>query len=117
MVISNAIHRLAGAVGKPAARPCFGAVSALFAWVLLLFAPTPANAAPIVMTDILGRTVTLEKPAERIVLGTGRSISVLALIHPDPVSRIVGWRDDFKRDTTSYAAWQKAFPAIVLRRA
>jgi iron complex transport system substrate-binding protein len=112
MVVSNSIQQLAGAAGRPAARPRFEAAVAFFTWVLLLFAPAVAYASPIVMTDILGRTVTLEKPAERIVLGTGRSISVLALIHPDPVSLIVGWRDDFKRDTASYAAWQKAFPAI-----
>lgn len=115
MVVSNTIPLVAGAAGKPAAPPRFGAIALFFAVMALFFpivAPAIAQAAPIVMTDILGRTVTLDKPAERIVLGTGRSISVLALIHPDPVSRIVGWRNDFKRDTASYATWQEAFPAI-----
>jgi iron complex transport system substrate-binding protein len=113
MVVSSFIRRLAQAAGKPAASPHGDAMASLFACMVLLLASlAPAQANPIVMTDILGRTVTLEKPAERIVLGAGRSISVLALIHPDPVSRIVGWRDDFRRDTASYAAWQAAFPAI-----
>jgi iron complex transport system substrate-binding protein len=115
MVVSHTTHLAAGAAGKPVARPLFGAITLLFAGIAVfvsIVAPATAQAAQIVMTDILGRTATLDKPAERIVLGTGRSISVLALIDPDPVSRIVGWRDDFKRDTTSYAAWQKAFPAI-----
>lgn len=112
MVVSSLIHHLAGAAGRPAARLRFGALLGLFAWVAVLLAPAVVHAAPIVMTDILGRTVTLEKPAQRIVLGAGRSLSVLGLIHPDPASLVVGWRDDFKRDTASYDAWLKRFPTI-----
>lgn len=77
-----------------------------------MLAPAVVHAAPIVVTDIMGRTVTLERPAQRIVLGAGRSLGVLGLIHPDPASLVVGWRDDFKRDTASYDAWLKQFPAI-----
>ena len=112
MVVASLIHHLAGAAGKPAARPRFGALLGLFVWLAVMLAPAVVHAAPIVMTDIMGRTVTLEKPAQRIVLGAGRSLGVLGLIYPDPASLVVGWRDDFKRDTASYDAWLKRFPAI-----
>lgn len=55
-----------------------------------------AGAAPITVTDILGREVTLPAPASRVVLAQARHFPVLALLHPDPASILVGWSDEFK---------------------
>lgn len=91
-----------------------------FAWVLglvlTLFALTaagPAPAAPVTVTDVLGRTVTLPGPAKRIVLGQGRQLNALGLIHPDPISLLVGWGNDFQRQMgEAYALYRARFPAI-----
>jgi iron complex transport system substrate-binding protein len=36
----------------------------------------------------------------------------MGLIHRDPVSLVVGWRDDFRRDTSNFAAWAEKFPRV-----
>ncbi|MFT4012445.1 MAG: ABC transporter substrate-binding protein [Paracoccus sp. (in: a-proteobacteria)] len=63
-------------------------------------------------TDILGREVTLPQPARRIVLGEGRHLSVLGLIHDDPVALVAGWRLDKPLDPPTMAAYRAKFPAI-----
>jgi len=69
--------------------------------------------AEIVLHDVLGRTVTLAQPAQRIVLAQARHFSVLALLHPDPVSVLAGWSDEFKTSfTNEYEQYRQAFPAI-----
>lgn len=62
--------------------------------------------------DILGREVTLDAPARRIVLGEGRHMAVLGLLHDDPVSKVVGWRQDKALDEPTLATWRERFPAI-----
>ncbi len=50
---------------------------------------SPANAVD--LTDLAGRKVTLEKPAQRVVLGSSNYLEALAIVLPeDPVGRIVG---------------------------
>jgi iron complex transport system substrate-binding protein len=71
-----------------------------------------AMAEPITVTDLLGRQVTLEKPAKRIVLSQGRHLQALALLHPDPVSLIAGWKEDYTLDSASYAVWKEKFPQV-----
>jgi len=52
----------------------------------------PAGAtAPLTVTDMAGRTVTLPAPPQRIVLLEARDIVSMAMLHPDPASRVVGW--------------------------
>ncbi|MGU3575528.1 ABC transporter substrate-binding protein [Brucellaceae bacterium C25G] len=79
---------------------------------LAMIANVQAAADPITVTDILGRVVTIEKPARHIILSQGRHLQTLALIHPDPVSLIAGWKDDMKRDPVTYAVWKEKFPQI-----
>jgi len=63
--------------------------------------------------DITGRDVILAKPAQRILLGQGRHLPALALIHPDPVSLLVGWQGDMRRtDPATYDLYRKNFPAL-----
>jgi len=71
-----------------------------------------AAQADITVTDILGREVTLDQPAHRIVLGEGRHLSVLGLIHGDPVALVAGWRLDKPLDEPTMAAYGAKFPAI-----
>lgn len=81
--------------------------------LLAMMAGLPvARAEPITVTDILGRTVTLEKPAERVILAQGRHLLGLGLIHPDPASLVVGWKEDLKLDPATFGAWKEKFPAI-----
>lgn len=82
---------------------------------LSLLVPLPGRAAAgetIHMTDIMNRDVVLQAPARRLVLGAGRHVLAIALIHPDPVSLVVGWRDDFTRDPATFSDWSERFPAI-----
>lgn len=103
------------AAAHAAARLLCGAIRL---WVLasavVLAAPAmnAAQAAPIEITDILGRKVELNAPAGRIVMGAGRQLPVLGLLHPDPASLVVGWRGDFKLDNAQYGAWAQKFPQI-----
>lgn len=72
-----------------------------------------AVAQPITVTDIIGREVTLDGPAEKVVLGEGRLIVTLALIHPDPASLLVGWPSDYQRqDPGTYAFFLEKSPAL-----
>lgn len=86
--------------------------AALAAMLLGLAQPSHAQT-PIVITDVTGRTVTLPRPATRILLAEGRQILGLSLIHPQPVSLIAGWLGDFRRnDVESYALYRQKFPGI-----
>jgi iron complex transport system substrate-binding protein len=79
----------------------------------LLLAPPPSAADTITLTDTAGREVTLKRPVKRIVLGEGRQILALGLVHPDPASLLAGWPDDLKRqDKATYAAYAAKYPAL-----
>lgn len=55
----------------------------------LLAAPVAAE--PIEVTDIVGRTVAIERPVDRFVISEGRYIPLLALLRPqNPVEGVVG---------------------------
>lgn len=83
----------------------FGAVSLLFG--------SSAFAQSITLTDIAGRQVTLERPAQHVILGVGRQLNALALLHPDPVGLVAGWLGELQRfDSATYALYREKFPAI-----
>src|SRR5690554_1068213 len=72
-----------------------------------------AFAQSIVVTDIVGREVRLDGPAKRVILGEGRQLPTLSLLHPDPVSIIAGWTGDFIRSGGKlYTDYLDAFPAM-----
>lgn len=79
---------------------------------LLVAALALPAAAEVRVTDLAGREVVLEAPAQRIVLGEGRHLSVLGLILPDPVAPVVGWRLDKPLEEPTMAAYRARFPAI-----
>lgn len=73
----------------------------------------PARAAPVTLTDIAGRSVTLKKPATRIVLAEGRQLIALALLDRDPVALLAGWSADLRRrDPATYGLVRTAFPRV-----
>ena len=78
---------------------------------ILLLVALPLRA-EVTVTDILDRQVTLPSPAKRIVLGEGRHMSVLGLLHADPVALVAGWRLDKPLDEPTLAAYRAKFPAI-----
>lgn len=68
---------------------------------------------PMTVTDLAGRSVTIAKKPEAILLGTGFDLVALSLIHPDPVSMIAGWSEDMRNDNPAlYGEFAEKFPAI-----
>jgi iron complex transport system substrate-binding protein len=86
----------------------------LLAVAFVLANPVSVSAADLTVTDIAGRTVTVRQPANRVILGEGRQLYMLATLETEnPFRRVVGWRDDFRGvDPTGYRAYQRKFPAI-----
>ena len=70
---------------------------------------------PIVLTDIAGRTVTIDMPVERIILGEARQIYIAAALQPgNPFNKIVGWRNDLRRfDADAFNKYKEIFPEVV----
>jgi iron complex transport system substrate-binding protein len=76
--------------------------------------PAGAAPAPVRITDITGRTVTVRAPVERMIMGEGRQgYLVAALDKENPFGRVVGWRDDLKKaDLDGYNLYAQRFPQI-----
>jgi len=67
----------------------------------------------VTVTDLLGRRVTLPRTAKRIVLGQGRLLPIMGLLHPDPASLLAGWAGDLRIVLPDEnEAWLKRFPDI-----
>lgn len=67
--------------------------------------------AQVKVTDVLGRTVTLKKPAKKVLLGEGRDIVTLNILHPRPGDLVAAWTGDFKK-TLEYKHYIKKFPEL-----
>jgi len=89
-------------------------VSKLLLSALSVLSCAAAVADDITVTDVTGREVTLDAPAERVILGEGRQIYLLGLLEPeDPFAHVVGWREDFSQaDPDNYARYAERFPEI-----
>ena len=80
--------------------------------MLALFSITGAHA-EVATTDVLGRTVTLDQPAQRVVLGFYYE-DYIAIAGPGAMDKVVGvslspWKDWRPKQ---YAAYLKAIPSI-----
>ncbi len=75
---------------------------------------TPDEVESFELTDVTGRTVTIEGPVERIILGDARQIYIVAALQPrNPVNTIIGWRDDLRQfDGDTYAKYMVIFPDV-----
>ena len=83
----------------------------LLAFVVLLTA-TPGAAQQAV--DLAGRTVRLDRPAQRVLLGEGRYLAALAILDGDRVlDRVAGTMGEFPLlDPAGYEQWTRRFPAL-----
>ncbi|WP_322999165.1 ABC transporter substrate-binding protein [Castellaniella sp.] len=102
--------------GRPTASRSASPRSVLAALLLMLLSAlfaAPAGATPITVTDILGRSVTLPGPAQRVVLAQARHFQVLSLLTPDPAAILAGWSDEFRTSfAPDYRAALKRFPRL-----
>lgn len=74
--------------------------------------PFTANAAQTV-TDLRGRTVSVPDNINTLAIDDGRFLLALALIDPNPVSRLAAWPKDINRlGEAYYQDLAEAFPAI-----
>lgn len=75
----------------------------------------PALADPVTVTDIAGREVTVDAPAQRIILGEGRQIYLLGVLEREaPFAHVVGWREDLlQADPETYALYAEKFPELL----
>ena len=74
----------------------------------------PAAQGTTTVTDVVGRTVTVKTPVERVILSEGRQVYVTATLDKDdPFKRVVGWGDDLRTaDYDSYIQYQEKFPHL-----
>lgn len=89
---------------------CRSWLGLLLAAVTFIFASSAS--AEVVVHDALGREVKLRNAAQRIVVNDSLILYSLALIDPDPVSRLAGWGTPGRIDGGVYAAFRKRFPEI-----
>lgn len=82
----------------------------LIIFLITLYPHDQLSAKPVTVRDITGRTVTLEKPAERIIIGEGRYLAWLGIFEREnPVKRVVGMLNDLYHSPFRTALEQK-FP-------
>jgi iron complex transport system substrate-binding protein len=88
--------------------------AAAAALMILGLLPTGALAETITVTDLAGRKVEVNVPVERVILGEGRQLYLVAALDREaPLKRIVGWRNDLvEADPATYASYLEKFPAI-----
>jgi iron complex transport system substrate-binding protein len=97
--------------------------AAMRALVLIALLPAAAFAgepgptrttAPLTVTDVAGRQVTLSAPVKRMLLGEGRQLYLIASLEPgNPLARVVAWRTDLiAADPATYAQYLEVFPAL-----
>lgn len=84
--------------------------------VLIFTGPGLASAqqnTPIVIKDITGNIIELDKPAERVLLGEGRHLIALSLVHSRPADVIAGWLGDMRRlGGATYELYLSHFPEL-----
>ena len=80
----------------------------------VLFPLLASSALAVEITDVAGRTVDIDLPAKRVIVGEARQVHVIAALRGDRTfDTIVGWRDDLlKKDPDSYQAYVERFPEI-----
>ncbi|MCA1939677.1 MAG: ABC transporter substrate-binding protein [Caenispirillum bisanense] len=68
----------------------------------------------VTIRDVAGREVALDVPVDKVILGEGRQIyMVAALDTEDPFKRVVAWRDDLgQADPDTYSAYKAKYPFI-----
>lgn len=78
---------------------------------MALVATVSASLADIVVTDSVGRTVAIKKPAERIILSDALDLIAFSLIDPAPAPKIVGWSRS-RLDDDTFALFKEHDPRL-----
>lgn len=76
--------------------------------------PLSSAATPVTVTDITGRTVTVNAPVSRIMLADSRVLVALNILHPsEPLKGIAAWDDALtKKAPDLRIAYEKQFPQL-----
>lgn len=83
-----------------------------YLWLLVFFIlPVTITAQQVTVTDVAGRKVTLKKHARKVLLGEGRDIVTLNILHNNPAELVAAWQGDFKK-TLEYGHYVKKFPEL-----
>lgn len=96
-------------------RKALGMFRAVLSVLGLLLPLASAMAAErVTVTDLAGRTVSVPATVERVILGEGRYVPVLAILdRDDPVRRVVGQLGEFQRlDPGTHAQYLARFPRL-----
>ena len=118
-VLPSLLYRLAPP--RQTARPGRAlAVLALFIALAVSLGDAPrqvgaqAASSTITVTDVVGRTVTVTAPVQRMVLGEARLIYLVSLLErDDPFRRVVGWPNDLRTaDLDAYQKYLEVFPRV-----
>ncbi|MFT2213398.1 ABC transporter substrate-binding protein [Rhizobium giardinii] len=92
----------------------FGRVALAAVGFCALFSGLALAGEKVTIKDVTGRDVEVSVPVEHVILGEGRQIYFVAALDTDaPFSRVVGWRDDFKKaDLDGYNEYLAKFPEM-----
>ncbi|MGF1735301.1 ABC transporter substrate-binding protein [Photobacterium satsumensis] len=73
-----------------------------------------ADTFPVTVTDVAGRTITIEQQPQHVALSTGRVFPLLEIIYQqEAVDHLVAWRDDMRLSAPSmYASYIKDYPEL-----
>ncbi|MCC6175599.1 MAG: ABC transporter substrate-binding protein [Chloroflexi bacterium] len=68
----------------------------------------------VTVTDIVGRSVTVNAPVSRMLLGEARLLYLVSVLEKEnPFQRIVGWPNDLRTaDYDAYVRYKEAFPQL-----
>lgn len=85
-----------------------------FCCFVVLFGGAPLKAETIAVTDVAGRTVQVQVPVKKMILGEGRFLPSLAILdREDPVRWVAAMMGDLRRfDPSTYTAYAQRFPAL-----
>ena len=92
----------------------FLSCSLLAASMLLPTHSVFADTFPVTVTDVAGRTITIDKEPQNIALSTGRVFPLLEMLYQEKAAdHLVAWRDDMVRSAPSmYANYIKDYPQL-----
>jgi iron complex transport system substrate-binding protein len=73
-----------------------------------------ADTFPVTVTDVAGRTITINSQPENIALSTGRLMPLLEIMYQkDAIKHLVVWRDDMRLSAPSmYSNYTKMYPEL-----
>lgn len=86
----------------------------LFFAILFISAIVRAEQIATPVTDILGRTVSVKLPVQRVIAGEGRQLYLIAMLDKEnPAQRVVAWRRDLiQSDPASWQQYRERFPML-----